>query len=299
MKKILLIGGSGQLGSALIEDARTFGFEIISFARSELDVTNVAQLRQKIGETKCDVLVNASAYHVAAECEKNPETAMRVNFVSVVAMAHLCKERTIPFVTYSTFYVFDGEKGEPYEEDDAPHPLQVYSISKLAGEYGAAAAYPDGAIIIRTGALYGGGRTGSPQKGGNFVLDILKEAEAKDRIEVSCEQIANPTFAGDLSKATLKLLEMQMSISGGRADAMFAGIYHLVNEGYASYYEFAKEILMCAGKKATVVPVARSAGKDGVRRPTFAALANTRAAAKGIVLPPWKEGLASYMSSII
>lgn len=276
------------MGSALLQDAGMFGFEIVWFARSELDVTNEVHLRQKIEETQCDILVNTSAYHVVAECEKNPEIAMSVNFVSVVAMARLCQERKIPFVTYSTFYVFDGEKGTPYKEDDAPHPLNMYSISKLAGEYGAIAAYGDGAIIIRTGALYGGGRTGSPQKGGNFVLDILKEAKEKDHIEVSCEQVVNPTFAGDVSKATLKLLEMRVS----------GGMYHLVNEGYCSYYEFAREILMYAGKDMPVVPIDRKGGRGDMRRPTFAALANTKASAMGIVLPPWKEGLAYYIKSL-
>lgn len=288
MKKILLIGGNGQLGSALVQDARMFGFEIAWFARSELDVTNEVHLRQKIKETQCDILVNTSAYHVVAECEKNPEAAMRINFASVVAMARLCQERKIPFITFSTFYVFDGEKGAPYEEDDAPRPLNMYGISKLAGEYGAAAAYGDGAIIIRTGALYGGGRTGSPQKGGNFVLDILKEAEEKDHIQVSSEQIVNPTFAGDISKATFTLLKMQAP----------GGTYHLVNEGYCSYYEFAKEICIYAGKDIPVVPIDRKGGKGDIRRPMFAALANTKASAMGIVLPPWKEGLAYYITSL-
>ena len=97
----------------------------------------------------------------AVVIEKNLEEAVRINFASIVRMARLCKERNIPFVTYSTAFVFDGEKGTPYTEEDVVHPLQMYSISKLAGEYGALAAYPEGSIIIRTGALYGGGNMGS------------------------------------------------------------------------------------------------------------------------------------------
>ncbi len=288
MKKILLIGGSGQLGTALQEDAGMFDADIVSFPRAELDVTNEEQIRQKIKATNCDVLLNAAAYHVVTDCEKNFEQAMRVNFASVVTMARLCKERNIPFITYSTCYVFDGKKKMSYEEQDSPHPLQMYGISKLAGEYGAAAAYPDGSIIIRTGALYGGGRTGSPEKKGNFVLDILKQAETEQKIEVTSEQIINPTFAGDLSKATLKLLD---------ADAS-GGIYHLVNEGYCSYYEFAREIIARAGKTAVVVGVDRGGRSGEMRRPRFAALANIKAASMGIVLPSWQEGLKSYFASL-
>ncbi len=288
MKKILLIGKNGQLGSALMKDALQFDVDIVSFERKELDVTNEYHVQKKIKETNCDILINASAYHVLTDCEKNPEEAMRVNFTSVVRMARLCRERKILFVTYSTFYVFDGQTSAPYKEEDAPHPLQIYSISKLAGEYGATAAYPEGTVIIRTGALYGGGKKGSPEKGGNFVLDMLREAREKTTIEVSSEQIANPTFAGDLSKATFALLQKNAP----------AGIYHLVNQGYCGYDEFAREILTLAGSKTTIVSVNRQGKSKGLRRPQFAALENTKASALGVVLPPWQEGLTSYLKSL-
>ncbi len=288
MKKILLIGKNGQLGSALMNDAPLYGFEIISFERKELDVTDEHQVQQGIEKTQCDILVNASAYHVLMDCEKNPEEAMCVNFTSVVRMARICKEYRIPFVSYSTCYVFDGEGTTPYTEKDPPHPLQMYSISKLAGEYGADAAYPDGAIMIRTGALYGGGAHGSPEKGGNFVLDIMREAEKKPTIEVSCEQIINPTFAGDLSKATLALLQKSAP----------AGMYHLVNEGYCGYDQFAQEILAMTGSTTKVTPVDRKGQSGGLRRPRFAALRNTKAAAMGVILPPWQKGLMSYIQSL-
>ena len=271
-----------------MHDAPRFGFEIISFERNELDATNEDQVREKINATRCDILINAAAYHVVADCEKNLEEAMRVNFAAVVRMARLCKERMIPFVTYSTFSVFDGETNAPYAEEDMPRPLQMYSISKLAGEYGARVAYPEGAFIIRTGALYGGASTGSPDKGGNFVLGILKDLETKKKIEVSAEQIMNPTFAGDLSSATLDLL-------GKHAPA---GIYHLANEGYCSYADFAQEIVLHAGSDAIIMPVDRGGKSGSFQRSRFAALKNIKGAARGVIMPPWKEGLKSYMASL-
>jgi len=283
--KILLIGENGQLGSEIMKDALSFGFEIVGFEKDELDVTNDSQLKEKLEEVKPDILINTSAYHVVPKCEEHPIEAMKVNFLAVRNMAEFCKKNKIIFVTYSTDYVFDGEKGNLYEENDIPNPLQMYGLSKLAGEYAALNFYPEGTFIIRTCGLYGG-KTGSPEKGGNFVLNIMKEAEGKGRIEVSCEQIISPTYAGDLSKATLKLLNSKAE----------AGIYHLVNEGFCSWADFTKEIFKLADIKTEVIPVDRGGASGTIMRPKFSALKNIKAKALGIELPSWREGLKSYFS---
>jgi len=285
MRKILLIGKTGQLGREMMEDSSSFGFEIVGFEKEELDVTNELQVKEKIEKIKPDILINTSAYHVVAACEENLLVAMTVNFVAVDKMAKLCKKYGIKFVTYSTDYVFDGEKGAPYEENDKPNPLQIYGISKLAGEYAALNSYPEGVFVIRTCGLYGGEK-GSPEKKGNFVLNIIQEAQNKEVIEVSSEQIVSPTYAGDLSKATLKLLNSKAE----------AGIYHLVNEGYCSWYEFAKEIFRLANINIKIVPVNRGGLSGEIRRPKLSALKNTKAKALGIELPSWQEGLKSYFN---
>jgi len=282
MKKILLIGKTGQLGSEIMKDAFSFGFETIGFEQKELDVTNHLQVKEKIDKIKPNVVINTSAYQVIPMCEKNPLLAMAVNFLAVQNLARICQENNITFITYSSDYVFDGTKGVPSEEDDAPNPLQMYGMSKLAGECAALAAFPDGVFIIRTCGLYGG-KEGSPAKG-NFVLNIIKEAQDKEVIEVSVEQIASPTYAGDLSKATLKLLTSEAK----------PGIYHLAGEGACSWYEFTKEIFKLAKINKELKPVDRG-GLDGtIKRPKFSALKNTKAKALGIVLPSWQEGLKSY-----
>ena len=286
MRKILLIGKTGQLGGEIIKDVYSFDFDIFPFDKEELDVTNESQVKEKIEKIKPDILINTSAYHIAAACEKNPLAAMEVNFIAVDKMAKLCKRYAIKFITYSTDYVFDGEKGAPYEENDKPNPLQIYGISKLAGEYAALNSYPEGAFVIRTCGLYGG-KKGSPEKKGNFVLNIIKEAQNKEVIEVSSEQIVSPTYAGDLSKATLRLLLNSKIIPG---------IYHLVNEGYCSWYEFTKEIFRLAKINKEIKPVDREGMSGGARRPKFSALANTKAKALGIDLPSWQEGLKSYLN---
>lgn len=283
MKKILLIGKNGQLGAEIMKSAPFFDFEIVGFDKEELDVTNKSQAEQKIKEIKPDILINTSAYNAVLMCETNFLPAMSVNFMAVQNLARICKENNITFVTYSTDYVFDGEKGTPYDEDDAPNPLQVYGISKLAGEYAALAFYPENTLIIRTCGLYGG-KGGSPEKG-NFVLNIIKEASEKEIIEVSSEQIISPTNAGDLSKATLKLLD-------SKADP---GIYHLVNEGYCSWYEFTKEIFDIAKITKKLEPIDRGGATGQMQRPKFSALKNTKAKNLGIELPSWQEGIKSYL----
>ena len=176
----------------------------------------------------------------------------------------------------------------PYNEDDIPNPLQIYGLSKLAGEYAAINVFPEKTVVIRTCGVYGG-KTGSPEKGGNFVLNIIKEAQNKETIEISVEQIVTPTYAGDLSKATLKLLKSKA----------YPGTYHLVNEGYCSWYEFAKEIFRLNKINKELKPVDRG-GTDGkIKRPKFSALNNTKAKELGIELPAWQEGLKSYFDLLL
>jgi len=285
MSKILLIGKNGQLGSAIINNAPSFGYEIFGFDKNELNVTNRLQVKEKIEKINPDILINTSAYHILSQCEENPLEAMNINFTAVWNLARLCREKKIKFITFSTDYVFDGEKGVPYEENDKPNPLQVYGISKLAGEYAVLNSYPEEAYIIRTCGLYGGEK-GSPEKKGNFVLNILKEAKDKEFIEVSSEQIISPTYAGDLSKAILKLLNGKVN----------HGIYHLINEDYCSWYEFAREILKLAGIKKEIMPVDRSGFSGGIKRPKFSALKNIKAKNLGVELPSWQEGLKSYFN---
>ncbi len=260
MKKILLIGKTGQLGSEIIKNVDSFDFDIFSFDKDESDVRNELQVKEKIEEIKPDILINTSAYHIVSKCEENPLEAMAVNFAAVDKMAKLCKKNNVKFITYSTDYVFDGEKGAPYEENDTPNPLQIYGISKLAGEYASLNFYPEGTFIIRTCGLYGGEK-GSPEKKGNFVLNILKEAKDKEVIEVSSEQIVSPTYAGDLSKATLRLLNSNAN----------PGVYHLVNEGYCSWYEFAQEIFKLANIDRKILPIDRGGVSGGAKRPKFSA----------------------------
>ncbi|MCX6782629.1 MAG: dTDP-4-dehydrorhamnose reductase [Candidatus Levybacteria bacterium] len=284
--KILLIGKNGQVGQEIYSQSQELGYEIHAFGREELDITNAESVRSAIEKVSPDVVINTSAFHVVPLCEDDPQQAFLVNSIALKKIAEICKDKDIKFVTYSTDYVFDGLKGSPYVEEDKPNPLQMYGISKVAGEF-IALNYSPTNIIIRTCGVYGG-QEGSRSKKGNFVLSILKEAANKQEIEVASEQIVNPTYAVDLAKSTLELLSLKD----------ISGIYHLANEGYGSWSDFASEVIKLKGLSTKIIPVDRGGMAGTLRRPLFSALKNTKAADLGILLPTWQDGLVRYLNTL-
>lgn len=283
--KILLIGKNGQLGSEIHKQSLDRGYEIHAFGREELDITEREKVKSKIESLKPTVVINASTYHVVPDCEIYPDKAFLVNAISLKSIAETCKDMEIKFVTYSTDYVFDGLKGSLYVEDDKPNPLQIYGVSKAAGEY-IALNYSKTCIVIRSSGVYGG-KYGSRAKKGNFALNILREKDKK-ALEVSSEQIVNPTYALDLAKASLDLLVHKEAL----------GIYHLANEGYCSWAEFASEIMKLISNKTKIIPVDRKGMAGSLKRPLFSALKNTKAAKLGIKLPAWQDAIKRYISTL-
>lgn len=276
------MGKNGQLGEAIVSEANSFGLEVVALGRAELDITEKAQIKDKLEKIRPNILINAAAYNLVGGAETQPSEAIAVNCEAVLNLARMCKEMGSRFVTFSTDYVFDGEKGSPYEEDDIPNPLQVYGKSKHEGEIAVLNNYPDNSFIIRTCGVYGG-QYGSPGKG-NFVLNIMEQGRNNNAVEVSSEQIVNPTYATDLAKATLDLLQKKTD----------PGIYHLASEGYCSWYEFAEEIFKLADIKTRLVAVDREGFSGGVMRPKFSALKNIKAKEMAIELSSWQKGVASY-----
>jgi len=284
--KIFLLGKTGQLGIELQQQAVAFKFEIVAFGRSELDITDYKKVSRMIEKHHPDVVINASAYHVVPDCESHPDEAFEINTVAIKQLADICNERNIRLVHYSSDFVFDGLKGKPYREDDKAYPLQVYGISKLAGEF-AVLDYCQKGIVIRACYVYGG-KTGSRIKKGNFILTILKQIEGKTELEVASEQIVSPTYAADLAKATLELLKKKKSV----------GLYHLVNEGHCSLAELATQIVKYAKTDTKIIPVDRGGKAGSLKRPLFSALKNTRAKKLGVVLPKWQDGLKRYIETL-
>ena len=280
---ILLIGKTGQLGGSIL--AEPASHRIYAPDRSELDIESRESCERVIAEFRPDVVINTAAFHNVPQCEVEPHRAFAVNCQSVRDLAAICKKMDVRLVTFSTDYVFGGEQRTPYREDDRTQPLQMYGISRLAGELAALATAPQHAVIIRTCGLYG--LSGATSKGGNFVDKRIADANTNSELEMGCDQVVSPTYTGDLARAVLKLIEHPR---------LAPGIYHLVNEGECTWFEFTKAIYELMDLKVKVLPVDRGGMSGEMRRPLYSALANTRARAFGITLPHWRDALERYIS---
>lgn len=274
--KILLIGADGQLGTDIqkVFDKQ----DIIPLVQQDMEVIDYTQSKAVIEKHKPDIIINTAAYHNVPECEKNPEQAFLVNAVGVRNLVNICRESKTRLIHLSTDYVFDGKKKQPYTEDDIPNPLNVYATSKLAGEYFVKRI--EGHYLIRLASLFG--VAGCLGKGGtNFVENMLSLARTKPSLQVTSNIICSPTYTYD---AALKIKEI---IEGNYP----SGIYHVVNSGQCSWYEFAREIFRLSGLKVKVEPKEEEATQAGVTRPLYSVLTSRKLKP----LRPWPEALKAYL----
>jgi dTDP-4-dehydrorhamnose reductase len=270
---ILVVGANGMLGRDLMSllGDRASGVDI-----GEIDITSLESVTKVLQDCRPEVVINCAAYTDVDGCESNPEKAMEVNGEGVGYLAMACREIGALLVQVSTDYVFDGGKGIPYVERDAPRPLCVYGDSKLAGEMNA--AFCPQHLIVRTQWLYG-------LHGKNFVETMLKLATDKDELSVVDDQIGSPTWTVDLAKAIIALIE-----NGCR------GIYHAANSGYCSWNEFARTIFANAGLNLSVKPMTTEELNRPARRPLYSTLDCSKLARDaGFGIPNWQSALKEYL----
>jgi dTDP-4-dehydrorhamnose reductase len=231
-----------------------------------------------------DLVINTAAYHNVDLCEQSPETAFAVNATGAMNVADACRETEAAMVFLSTDYVFSGDAGRAYTEGDLPDPVNVYGVSKAAGEQ-LIRQRLERHFIVRTSGLYG--VAGSSGKGGNFVERML-QLQGEDRdIRVVDDQVLSPTFTVDLAR---KLLEV---VRGGRY-----GTYHVTNAGACSWHAFAAAAFELAERPAKLSRTTTAEFGAPARRPAYSVLANDQLAASGIApLRPWGEALAEYLAA--
>jgi len=280
---ILLIGRTGQLGGSILSENTSH--RIYSPDRTELDIESEESCERTIANLCPDVVINTAAFHNVPQCEVEPHRAFEVNCLAVRDLAVICKKAEILLVTFSTDYVFGGEQNVPYHEDDRTNPLQMYGISKLAGELAALANAPQHTVVIRTCGLYG--LSGANSKGGNFVDKRIVDAQTNTQLEMGCDQVVSPTYTVDLAKAVLKLIEHPHIVPG---------IYHLVNGGECTWFEFTKAIFEMMNINVSVRPVDRGGMSGEMRRPLYSVLSNTKARALRVTLPHWRNALGRYLA---
>jgi dTDP-4-dehydrorhamnose reductase len=279
--KYVVLGAAGQLGRDLVP--RLPG-EVVALTREQADLTRADRLRQVLSELKPDAVVNCAAYNFVDRAESESEAAFAVNAWALRDLALICRDLDSDFVTLSTDYVFglDPARRTPYVETDAPGPVSVYGLSKLAGEYLVRALCPRH-YVIRTCGLYG--VWGSGGKGGNFVETILRLAGQGKPLRVVDDQMCTPSYTADVAHATVALMH-----SG------HPGLYHLTNAGCCSWYGFACGILEAAGAPADVIPITSQEYGAPARRPGYSVLAASAYQRLGLPpVRPWNEAIAAYL----
>ena len=275
--RVFITGAKGQLGHALqawFADDAVFPADL-----PECDITDRACVAHTIGEFQPEVVIHAAAMTDVDGCARDPDLAYRVNALGTQNVALACQSIGCAMLYISTNEVFDGRKTEPYIEFDVTNPINAYGQSKLAGET-VVRDLLTRFYIVRIAWLYG--------KGGNhFVRKIIRHADGQGHLRVVADEISSPTYTEDVASAVRQLVQTGAF-----------GVYHFVNDGVASRYDFAREILRLSGRgHIPVEPIKLADFSRPSTPPPYTPLRNFGGAALGITLCPWQEALAEYLAS--
>ena len=290
--RLLLLGGSGQVGEELRPLPASKGIEVVAPTRSALDLRDPRAIARIIAAEPWSAVINAAAYTDVDRAENEEAAAFAVNAGAPSVLAEETGRRGIPLIHISTDYVFDGRKGAPYVEQDATAPLNAYGRTKLAGERAACAANPQH-VILRTSWLY------SPHRK-NFVKTGLRLAAELDHLDIVVDQRGNPTAARDVAQACV---DIAMRCASGR-DRISYGIYHFAGAGEATWFEFASVIVDLAadriGRKPSVHPIRTADYPTPALRPADSRLdcAEIRRTF-GIAPQPWRQSVADTIDRLL
>ncbi len=279
----LVTGGGGMLGRAI---TGLLGPRAVSLAHADLDISDRQAVASALERVRLGMLINCAAANDVDRCETDHRYAEAANVEGPRILAEACGARRIGLVHVSTDYVFDGATSTRYGEDDAPNPVNYYGRSKLLGEEAVLAAAPDmpASLIVRTAWVYGPGGPDTT----NFPLKVLDWARRSGRLRIAGDQWSSPTYAPFLARGILELVA-----------AGAQGVYHLAGEGCVSRLEFAQQVIAATGLEVTVEAARTADFPSPAPRPRRTCLDCPRAAALGVRLPVWKEGIRRYAGELL
>ncbi|MET3528112.1 dTDP-4-dehydrorhamnose reductase [Phenylobacterium koreense] len=289
VRQILLTGGSGQVGAEIIRLAPA-QFQIVAPSRAQLDLSDAAAISRLVASQPWAAVINCAAYTAVDKAESDVVTAWAANAMGPAAFAQATAQAQIPLIHISTDYVFDGSKDGFYVEDDPVAPIGVYGASKEGGEQAVRTANPRH-VILRTAWVV------SPH-GANFVKTMLRLAESRPELRVVADQRGCPTSATDIAQTVLTVLARMVADPEAPT-----GAYHFVNEGEASWCEFAREIFRMAGERGLPTPVVHaiptSEYPTPARRPANSRLdAGKLRRDYGITPRPWRVAVEEIVATL-
>ncbi|MFI5253195.1 MAG: dTDP-4-dehydrorhamnose reductase [Bacteroidota bacterium] len=279
--KVAVIGGNGQLGVDIL--AAFKDVETLSLTHEDIEISDVDHVVSVLGGIKPSLVINTAAYHKVDDCEKNPDRSYEINSRGALNLAKTSESIGFELVHISTDYVFDGLKRKPYLESDRPNPLNVYAVTKLAGEY-FVSSYATKHYIVRSSGLYGHNKCRA--KGRNFIDTMMTAAKERPEVRVVQDEVLTPTYTYHLA------LQIRELVKTGAY-----GLYHATNNGECSWYEFAKAIFEFAGLSPNLKPTTVKDFPSPIKRPSYSVLQNAGLQSLNIdKMPHWRESLAHYFN---
>ena len=283
--KIVILGAYGQLGRSLENLSVNYSqYDFVFTDVDTLDISDYNAIETFVAEQNPDVIINCAAYTAVDKAESEEERALLINATVVDNLSRLASQNGIFFVHISTDYVFDGKTYMPYKENDLTSPLSVYGKTKRMGEQAMMNHSCHGAII-RTSWLYS-------EYGNNFVKTMMRLGKERQALTVVQDQIGSPTYAGDLAEAIMQLIGQKERIKGTE-------IYHFSNEGVASWYDFAKEIMQLNMYSCEVFPIPTEQYPTPAQRPFYSILDKQKIKTQfSMRIPHWKDSLKRCIDRI-
>lgn len=276
--RILVLGHRGMLGSEVMARLGN-DHDVIGRDVEDFDLTQIASCKQVVDEVCPQVVINCAAYTDVDGAEENRDLSFAVNAAGVENLCRVCEGKGMKIVHISTDYVFDGKKGDLYNEEDVPSPINTYGASKRAGEE-ILMNWSGAFLLVRTAWLFG-------KNGKNFVTSIINQTRNKRYLKVVDDQVGSPTYAWDLAGAIKLLIELEAE-----------GIFHVTNRGLCSWYEFAKKILEFAEiRGVSVEPIKSYELNRRAPRPAFSGLSSRKfTEVTGKTLRFWQAALSEFLS---
>ena len=281
--KAVVFGASGQLGVELVRELRARQYTVTGWERTQVDITDPAAVEQALNPGEAGIVFNAAAYNQVDVAEKEPRAAFEVNALAVRNIAAVCRQMDALLVHFSTDYVFDGEAGHAYTEEEPTHPLGAYAVSKLAGEL-YAQAYLDRVLVVRTSGVFG--PQGRSTARGNFVEGMLRLAASGQPVRVVEDFCASPTYSPWLAARSIDLVERELT-----------GVFHVGGGVAISWFEYARIIFDVAGLQPVLQPTNAKEFRTVARRPRFSALSNAKMERAGLQpMPPLRKAVEDYFA---